>query len=248
MAGTADPPLIEVTVAQVCPHHSVDRPLLWLCEKEATRPRLLPIAIGQFEALSIAMRLHSQEPTRPVSYDLIAALLGQLSVTVRQVVVTRVQQSIFYAKIVIEKDLEIRDLDARPSDAIALALRTGSALFVSRELLEQAGLPPLEEGTQVEEAIAQFNELDRPSAERDLPTAVMPPPLSPIERADELVLEEVGQNPAPQPQSADYVDQVLADELPLLRNKLEQAVLLEEYEEAAQLRDKIELLVNKSRT
>ena len=246
MAGTSDPPLIEVTVAHVCPLQSMDRPLLWLCERNAARPRLLPIAIGQFEALSIAMHLRRQEPPRPFPYDLLASILDELSTTVRQVVVTRVQQGVFYAKVVIEKDLEIRDLDARPSDAIALAMRTGSSLYVSRELLELAGLPPLEEGAQVEEAIAQFNELDRQTAVKDRQTETMPALPTAVEHADELVLEEVDQDPGAA--TADYVDQELVDELPLLRHKLERAILFEEYEEAAQLRDRIELLVNKSRT
>ena len=155
-----DRSLVEMSVVKVSPYLKVERPLLWLCERKVSRPRLLPIAIGQFEAAAIQMQLDQDEPLRPISYDLLTAILNRLSVPVRRVVIHTAHKQIYYAKITIEKEGQPRELDSRPSDAIALALRTGAPVYVSRELLELVGYEAEEGETQIEQAIARFGELE----------------------------------------------------------------------------------------
>ena len=136
--------LVEMTVVKVSPYLREDRPLVWLSEKKGEQSRLLPIAIGEFEAAAIQMQLENDEPIRPISYDLLSSMLGYLTTAVRQVIIHNVRRSIYYAKVVIEKDRKIKDIDSRPSDAIALALRTSSPIYVARDLLDKVGLEPLE--------------------------------------------------------------------------------------------------------
>ena len=119
-----DTPSVEMVVVKVSPYLSANRPLLWLCEKDVDCPRLLPIAIGQFEAAAIQMQLDKEDPPRPISYDLFVSILGEVEIKVLQAVIHSVQKHTFYAKLVIEKDREVKDIDSRPSDAVALALRT----------------------------------------------------------------------------------------------------------------------------
>ena len=231
--GTAS--LVEMVVVKVSPYLREDRPLVWLGEKCADQPRLLPIAIGEFEAAAIQMQLEQDEPIRPISYDLLTSMLERLQVEVRQVVIHTVRRSIYYAKVVVEKDHKIQDVDSRPSDAIALALRTGSSIFVSRELLDEVGLEPLDHEDDVENTLDRFYELE-PQIAGDL-----------SEKDDEIADErsESAHEDIPQgteePESAEQMD-----ELGILQARLEKAVLCEEYEEAARLRDEIESLVNRS--
>ena len=123
-------------VVKVSPYLREDRPLVWLGEKSADQPRLLPIAIGEFEAAAIQIQLEQDEPIRPISYDLLYSMLTRLEVAIRQVVIHTVRRSVYYAKVVVEKDHKIQDVDSRPSDAIAQPMN-GSPIFVSRELLDE---------------------------------------------------------------------------------------------------------------
>ncbi len=231
--GTAS--LVEMVVVKVSPYLREDRPLVWLGEKCADQPRLLPIAIGEFEAAAIQMQLEQDEPIRPISYDLLTSMLERLQVEVRQVVIHTVRRSIYYAKVVVEKDHKIQDVDSRPSDAIALALRTGSSIFVSRELLDEVGLEPLDHEDDVENTLDRFYELE-PQIAGDL-----------SEKDDEIADERSESAHEDIPQSAEEPESAEEmDELGILQARLEKAVLCEEYEEAARLRDEIESLVNRS--
>jgi bifunctional DNase/RNase len=224
-------------VVKVSPYLREDRPLVWLGEKSADQPRLLPIAIGEFEAAAIQMQLEEDEPIRPISYDLLSSMLTRLEVTVRQVVIHTVRRSVYYAKVVVEKDHKIQDVDSRPSDAIALALRTGSPIFVSRELLDEVGIEPLATESNVENTLDRFSELE-------------PQITGMLSDRDEAIVSETA---AAEEELVD-LEPVLAeepgekmDELDMLKAQLEKAVLCEEYEEAARLRDEIESLVNRNK-
>lgn len=228
---------IEMVVVKVSPYMREDRPLVWLGEKSADQPRLLPIAIGEFEAAAIQMQLEEDEPIRPISYDLLSSMLTRLEVEVRQVVIHTVRRSVYYAKVVVEKDHKIQDVDSRPSDAIALALRTGSPIFVSRELLDEVGLEPLETESDVDNAMDRFNQLE-PQITGTFPDVdEVVAPETTIAETDELSAEPV---------QTDEPDREM-DELGTLKAQLEKAVLCEEYEEAARLRDEIESFVNKNK-
>ena len=228
---------IEMVVVKVSPYMREDRPLVWLGEKSADQPRLLPIAIGEFEAAAIQMQLEQDEPIRPISYDLLSSMLTRLEVEVRQVVIHTVRRSVYYAKVIVEKDHKIQDVDSRPSDAIALALRTGSPIFVSRELLDEVGLEPLETESDVDNAMDRFNQLEPQITGTFSDVDEVVAPETTIAEADELSAEPV-QNDEPDREM---------DELGTLKAQLEKAVLCEEYEEAARLRDEIESFVNKNK-
>lgn len=216
--------LVEMTVVKVSPYLREDRPLVWLSEKEGELPRLLPIPIGEFEAAAIRMRLENDGPIRPISYDLLSSMVDDLAVNVRQVVIHNVRHSTYYARVVIEKDHTIKDVDARPSDAIALALRTDAPIYVSHALLDEVGLDPLETDLDVEHTLNRFYEFETQISKS----------LRPSKRNAE---EAEAQQPLKEEK----------DELSLLQHQLQQAVICEEYEEAARLRDAIELLVNKAK-
>ncbi len=217
--------LVEMTVVKVSPYLRDDKPLVWLSEKEGQLPRLLPIPIGEFEAAAIRMRLEDDGPIRPISYDLLSSMVDYLAVSVRQVVIHNVRHSIYYARVVIEKDHTIKDLDARPSDAIALALRTDAPIYVSHRLLDELGLEPLETDLDVEHTLNRFYDF-----EAQISKSLN---IRPLKRNAE---EAETQQPLKEEK----------DELSLLQHQLQQAIICEEYEEAARLRDAIELLVNKA--
>ena len=225
--------LIEMTVVKVCPYLREDRPLVWLSEKNGKFPRLLPIPIGEFEAAAIRMRLENDGPIRPISYDLLSSMVNNLEIRVRQVVIHNVRRSIYYARVVIEKNHTIKDIDARPSDAIALALRTNSPIYVSHTLLDEVGLESLETDLDVEHTLNRFYEFETQISESlnaEAETANIRPPQGNAEEAE-----------------AQLPKKKEKDELSLLQHRLQQAVICEEYEEAARLRDAIESLVNKAK-
>lgn len=232
-----DRSVVEMSVIKVSPYLKVERPLLWLCEKTASRPRLLPIAIGQFEAAAIQMQLDQDEPLRPISYDLLTAILNRLSVPVRRIVIHTARKQVYYARITIEKEGLLRELDSRPSDAVALALRTGAPVYVTRALLELVGYETEEGETKIEQAIERFSELE-PQLIATKKKAAASVKVAARERT-RTELPALSAEPAPPSSPADLLSQLQA--------KLEQAVVCEEYEEAAKLRDKIELLVNRTR-
>ena len=98
--------------------------------------RVLPIWIGPGEALAIQRLVQEQEFPRPLTHDLIALVIEGLKARVAQIVITELREATFYAKIFIERDKEVLSIDARPSDSIAVALRTKATIFVNEELLQ----------------------------------------------------------------------------------------------------------------
>jgi bifunctional DNase/RNase len=103
--------------------------------------RMLPIWIGAQEATSIAIAVEGAEPPRPLAHDLMKTLLETVSATVERVEVTRIEDGTFYAEITLRLPNGTRVLDARPSDAIALASRVGAPIWVADEVLDDAGIP-----------------------------------------------------------------------------------------------------------
>ncbi len=101
--------------------------------------RLLPIFIGGPEATAIALALDHVETPRPMTHDLFKSVLDVLAVRISRVVVTKVEDKTFYAEIEFESGSGPRSVSSRPSDAIALAVRTGTAIFVEDAVLTKAG-------------------------------------------------------------------------------------------------------------
>jgi bifunctional DNase/RNase len=113
-------------------------PLVLLREQQAPY-RVLPIFIGGREAVAIALALSGQSPPRPLTHDLLAALVESLDAHVDHVEVTEVREGAFVAELAVDGPHGSVSLDSRPSDAIALALRLDAPLFASDAVLDQAG-------------------------------------------------------------------------------------------------------------
>jgi hypothetical protein len=110
--------------------------------READTERYLPIWIGSWEAQSIAMRLQGVEAERPLTHDLLASILGELGASVRHIIVSDLADETFRARIVLVQGGDDYEIDARPSDAIALAVRTAAPIFATEAVLDRAGVIP----------------------------------------------------------------------------------------------------------
>jgi bifunctional DNase/RNase len=132
--------LIEVAVDSIRIHMPTAQHLVILKEKEADR--YLPIWIGSFEAQAIATKISGNPLGRPLTHDLMATAFGDLGVSVKRIVVTRLADQVFYARHYVKQDGRDLDFDARPSDAIALAVRMECPIFVATEVMEAAGITP----------------------------------------------------------------------------------------------------------
>ncbi len=106
--------------------------------QDTTSDTLLPIWVGIFEANAIALQIEKVDTPRPMTHDLIKGLLNQLNVKVTKIVVTELKDNTFYAMIFLRMDGKTITVDSRPSDAIALALRTDSPIFVTDEVLSKS--------------------------------------------------------------------------------------------------------------
>ena len=120
-----------------------DLPVVLLEEKDGTR--WLPIWIGSAEAQSIAMWIEEAPSPRPNSHDLARTVIDRLHGKVERVVVTDLRGSTYYATLTIESNGHPVEIDARPSDAIAIALRTGAPIFVREHLFEREPAGTVEE-------------------------------------------------------------------------------------------------------
>lgn len=105
--------------------------------EETEGTRLLPIWIGRSEGESILMKLQDVSFPRPITHDLIVNILGNLNVDIRKVVITDLQDNTYFAEITLNRDGENITVDARPSDAIAIALRAGSDIFIAQTVLDK---------------------------------------------------------------------------------------------------------------
>lgn len=108
--------------------------------------RRLPIIIGAFEAQAIALELEKIQPPRPMTHDLLRDLLDQVGGEVVAVVISELRDGTFYARVRFVHDGQERELDSRPSDAVALAVRVEAPIYVSDAVLSEAGLPADQEG------------------------------------------------------------------------------------------------------
>jgi bifunctional DNase/RNase len=130
--------LVEMVVESVRVHMLSSQHVVIL--KESDRERYLPIWIGPWEANAIAMRLQGLTPERPLTHDLFAATLEELGVKIDRVVIADLADETFHARLFLEADGRSVEIDSRPSDALALAVRTGGRIFASELVLEQAAL------------------------------------------------------------------------------------------------------------
>lgn len=102
--------------------------------------RQLPIIIGSFEAQAIAIELEKMTPTRPLTHDLFKTFAQSFSIQVKEVVIYNLNEGIFYAKLICEKEGVLTEIDARTSDAIAIGIRFNATIYTFESILSSAGV------------------------------------------------------------------------------------------------------------
>lgn len=151
--------------------------------KEVDASRYLPIWIGPFEADAITLQLQGVQVARPLTHDLLKGVIDKMGATISHIMVTELRNETFYAQIVMDVDGRSIEIDSRPSDAIALAVRVKAPLFVSEEVMEAASIIPEtsleDDGSGLVEPLSAEEE-EKLSAFRDF--------------IDELDLDDLGKN------------------------------------------------------
>ncbi|MDR2493300.1 MAG: bifunctional nuclease family protein [Coriobacteriales bacterium] len=133
------PVIIETLVVGMPPSPSVV--VLRPKDEDTAMPCVLPIWIGPTEAASIGVALEGQARLRPMTHDFLANVIYALNSTVERVVIDRVEGSTFYATVCLQRDGRVINLDARPSDSLALAVRMEAPVFVDEDVLNKASYP-----------------------------------------------------------------------------------------------------------
>ena len=132
--------MIEVEVYEVS-ITGRDKPIVFLKEKEDTSKRLLPIWIAELEAASIRSQLiKDTAPLRPMTHDLMKNIIESFDAKVVSICVYAMKEETFYGRVTLEAKGESIEIDSRPSDAIALALRFGATLYVAEDVMRENGV------------------------------------------------------------------------------------------------------------
>ncbi|MCK5440993.1 MAG: bifunctional nuclease family protein [Maribacter sp.] len=179
---------------------------------EVDGDRKLPIVIGAFEAQSIAIALEKEiKPPRPLTHDLFKNFADRFDIVVKQVIIHKLVDGVFYSSIICERDKIEEIIDARTSDAIALALRFGAPIFTYKTILDKAGI------------YLKFSSKENDKEKND--DSIM---------VDEILQE--GETVEIDQGASDTYKELSIKEL---NKELEKAVANEDYEKAAKLRDEI---------
>ena len=120
----------------------------------------LPIWIGHAEAAAILMKLQGTDTPRPMTHDLATHIMRELNAQVSRITVTELRDNTFYALITLRSEVSEFDVDSRPSDAIALAVRANAPIFAADQVIEDSGIefPDQPEAIETEDVVAQFKE------------------------------------------------------------------------------------------
>ena len=118
--------------------------------------KFLPIWIGHPEAAAILMKLQGATTPRPMTHDLVTEMLSQLDAQVVRITVTELRDSTFYAQITVQQDGSEIEIDSRPSDAIALAIRAEAPIFVADRVIEESAIEFEGEEVNEEEIVSEF--------------------------------------------------------------------------------------------
>ena len=138
MAGAPekDNGLIEMEVSKIRIDERRGEQVIVLKEKDGNR--LLPIIIGISEVTAIKMKISGIQPPRPLTHDLLKNTIAQLDAKLQRIVISKLEFNTFFAKLVLRtRDDKVQEVDARPSDSIAVALRADAPIFVADEVLNQ---------------------------------------------------------------------------------------------------------------
>lgn len=131
--------MIEMKVAGIALDAATRSPIILL--RDAGERRALPIYVGQDQAKSILGALENHKPPRPLTHDLFVNLLETWDMTLEKIVIHSLQDSTFYAVLIVRQGEIRKEIDARPSDAISIALRTDSPIWVMEEVIADASIP-----------------------------------------------------------------------------------------------------------
>lgn len=183
--------------------------------KESDGARRLPIVIGGPEAQAIANELEGIKAQRPMTHDLLRSVIEALGGHLREVVINNLKEGTFYASLVFE--YTDQEIDSRPSDAIALAVRCGVPIFVSEEIMQEASFKPGDE--ELPDAAGEESGEDGDEEEDEL-----------------SMLKNSAETKEAEPQSANLTYRQR------LEQELNQAINIEDYEKAARLRDELQRL------
>ncbi len=145
--------------------------------KEVNGARRLPIIIGAFEAQSIALEMEGIKPPRPLTHDLMKNLIDLLGGELVDVYISELREGTFFARL----NLDTQEIDSRPSDAIALAVRYGAPIFVAEKVMAEASF--LSEGEEGEKGIPPTSKPEQPEVSK--------PPLSKLEQLEQQLLEAI---------------------------------------------------------
>ncbi|MDJ0581497.1 bifunctional nuclease family protein [Crocosphaera sp.] len=131
--------MIEMKVAGIALDAVSRSPIVLL--KDGSERRALPIYIGQDQAKSIIGAIENQKPPRPLTHDLIANLFEAWEMSLEKIIIHSLQDNTFYAILCMKQGKTTKEIDCRPSDAIAIALRTNSSIWVMEEVIADASIP-----------------------------------------------------------------------------------------------------------
>ncbi len=164
--------MVEMKVEGLTLDPLTNMPIIIL--KDSTGAKALPIWVGYFEANAIALEIENISTPCPMTHDLLTAIFEELEVHVKAVVVTNLSEGTYYAGIRIDLDGEDEtEVDSRPSDAIAVALRLGAPIFVDEEVMSEAGVEDDEQsGVSFEELVHGHDNNRRKILEEKLQKAV----------------------------------------------------------------------------
>jgi bifunctional DNase/RNase len=143
--------------------------------KELEGHRRLPIIIGAFEAQAIALEMEGIKPPRPLTHDLLKQITDNLGAIVNEVIIDELRENTFFAKIILEVSGLTQEIDARPSDAIALAVRAEAPIFVAANVMDTAAFIPSEEDEieEITSGIAPDSSKNKKPASKETKLAAM---------------------------------------------------------------------------
>lgn len=179
--------------------------------KEIAGSRRLPIIIGQYEAQSIALELEGIKPPRPLTHDLLKEVIEVFGYSINYITISELKDSTFYAKIKFDS-AGIEEMDARPSDAIAIALKFSAPIYVNSEIMDEVGFVP------------DYDEQVLPKEDGEAE-----------ESAGEFDREQVSSKSSDTAKNLSNKDKKIIQ----LKSELDEAISKEDYEKAAQIRDEL---------
>ncbi len=180
--------MVEVVIDSIRVSLVSQQQVILLRERHANR--YLPIWIGAFEANAIQLALHEVELARPMTHDLMRRILDVLGARLERVEVTSLKENTFYGNLVVSHQGRVYNIDARPSDAIALAVRAHVPIYVAREVMKEAAIVPDEAMEEGGEGEPTSPPLESTQAQPPAAATPSPPPAPPESAAPDAADED----------------------------------------------------------